>query len=137
MIPARSQHTITIRTNFWDQRKHHFRLYYRLEEHVLGNEGTEFEGSMLALQRTKSHLLNKNFLCDISATGVYPNVRVTDIRSRDMSKDMLWRYFSLGGFNNMLKTLGLFGKTDHTTKMDVLEKVTSNLDFDFGGAPLK
>jgi cilia- and flagella-associated protein 65 len=40
----------------------------------------------------------------VKANGVHPIMAITDIRSENSSKTVLWQLFSLDRFNELLKT---------------------------------
>ena len=91
--------------------------------------------------RSKNELL-----CNIIANGVYPKLSVVDVKAvgsaSNLSKDYLWRLFSLDTLNSSMNCEPDAGELMYSiaTRQDVNRRIVNQpkvmLDFNFNAAPL-
>ncbi|KAI8823829.1 hypothetical protein BJ741DRAFT_634238 [Chytriomyces cf. hyalinus JEL632] len=127
VFPARSNHTLKIRACVQEQTTHAFRVYYVLKPQSKYAPVIPWELVPGAI--TGGDDAKKIHLCDIRALGVYPIVQVTDIRCEGISKSLLWKFFSLNAFNEMLETVQ--GEEDTSLSGSNAVVVHQKLDEDF------
>jgi hypothetical protein len=87
-------------------------------------------------------------LYEISATGVYRSMQVTDILCEGVSKRRLWELFNLPRFNNILRSMTpeirqsnesasrAVDNNEPIKELEQLQNSDSSVDFDFGAMPI-
>ncbi|KAJ3219527.1 hypothetical protein HDU67_000472 [Dinochytrium kinnereticum] len=148
VLPARSKHVLKIRACIRDQIEHVFRIYYSPKAY--SGEDRELDSvkkqSRSLLKSSQELEKTRFFLCEVRALGVNPIVQVTDIRSENTEKPLLWDLFSLDQFNSILSAIEpTNSRIDRTDSEEfpidggnaILDAPESpSLNFNFGAAPI-
>ncbi|KAJ3030918.1 UNVERIFIED_CONTAM: hypothetical protein HDU68_007279 [Siphonaria sp. JEL0065] len=145
IFPARSNHVLKLRACVRVQTDHEYRIYYKMKaQSKLAPAQSDLISFTNVLQSEQ-----RFHLCDVRAIGVYPVVQVTDVRSEGLGKGLLWKFFSLRQFNQMLASVDI--STANFSAIQELEeefdfptesvtggeyKEPPSLDFNFGAAPI-
>ncbi|KAI8923507.1 hypothetical protein BC831DRAFT_417141 [Entophlyctis helioformis] len=97
-LPARSNQTLKIKACVRNQSRYEFSVFYRIDAHAIAAaEGVVVPSSLRTFADVPRY-----HLFDVTATGVHPMVKATDIQCQGFSKTVLWQLFSLDKFNEIL-----------------------------------
>ncbi|KAI9319548.1 hypothetical protein BDR26DRAFT_905030 [Obelidium mucronatum] len=146
IFPARSNHVLKFRACVREQTDHQYRIYYKMKTQ---SKLTQPHSELMSSTNSESQKDQRFHLCDMRALGVYPIVQVTDVRSEGLGKGLLWKFFSLRQFNQMLEAVET-GPSNFTAIQELEEefdfptegvtggeyKEPPSLDFNFGAAPV-
>ncbi|XP_071942190.1 cilia- and flagella-associated protein 65-like [Antedon mediterranea] len=134
ILPARSERKIFATVRPVRRVDYTFRVYYQ----ILMPDGIE---AGVPIEN------EKQLLCELSTTGVYPSLAITDARcsgsASGVSKARLWSLLSLDNLNVCLDSdpspeeLMYSRITRHSTRRRIPVHTRSILDFNFGAAPLR
>jgi hypothetical protein len=153
IIPARSNQNISLRACLKSADAYRFKIFYILDckhSFLIYPDPEDIDPSETS---TSSKLIQKKpmgervLLYDISATGVFRSMQVTDILCEGVSKRRLWELFNLPRFNDILRSMtpekrqlsesakGV-DNNEPIKELEQLQNSESSLDFDFGAMPI-
>ncbi|KAJ3334134.1 hypothetical protein HDU76_008596 [Blyttiomyces sp. JEL0837] len=153
VLPARSNQVLKIRTRVREQVSHHFRVYYKMKatSTTFASINPKHVDSITPTQSQVEACKHRVLLFDIKVLGVYPLVKVTDIRCEGFSKSVLWQQLSIDHFNEIMDvTFPPVNKNGSTANVELDEEFNFptdcndsmdqpeqlSVDFNFGAAPV-
>jgi hypothetical protein len=130
ILPARSSGTLKIKLCLKTQSLYEFGVNYKIEKSA--TKVNEF-----------GHQAPIKPLFSVKATGVHPVMSITDVRSENISKTVLWQLLSLDRFNELLKIPSINPMAFVEQQMDEdtfstepaeldLNPLKADINFDFG-----